>query len=526
MKSKYKSTRVCILTAGRGMRLGDLGKIINKSLLPYKGKAIIDHIIEKYDNQTEFVIALGYLGDQVKNYLKLAHPKLKVRYIVVPNWQGRGSGPGTSILACEEELQSPFFLYVCDGFWDSKINDYKNNVVDVGFSGSDLSDYCNFQARNGVVTKIFNKIKTPKSKDIFTFTGHAFIKNYKVFFKAIKNSKKLIEDESQLINGFYPMISKGILKINSSNWIDLGTLENYQKAIGESERYNFSKVDEFFYYTGKTIIKFFADPNTTRDRYERILQNPSVFPRKLKIQGQFYAYEYQEGKTFYEVGTPEMLSQFLSWAEKKLWLPKSIDDDSFRLLCQKFYHQKTLERILLYQNKFRNDDKISIINSKKIPSIDLIFKKINWDEIKTGIPCFFHGDLQFENFIVTKNSFVMIDWRQNFAGSIEVGDKYYDLAKLLGGIWLQYDLIKKGDFKVICSDNSVRFDFARRISFQEMELVLKDFVLKNNLNWKKVQTITGLIYLNMAPLHHEPFSRLLFFLGKHVLWSVYKNEDY
>ena len=43
----------------------------------------------------------------------------------------------------------------------------------------------------------------------------------------------------------------------------------------------------------------------------------------------------------------------------------------------------------------------------------------------------FHGDLHFENIIKTKSSYKLIDWRDSFSKSINYGDLYYDLAKLL-----------------------------------------------------------------------------------------------
>ena len=58
---------------------------------------------------------------------------------------------------------------------------------------------------------------------------------------------------------------------------------------------------------------------------------------------------------------------------------------------------------------------------------------------------------QFDNIIYDPQSkkFTLIDWRQDFAGKVEYGDRYYDFAKLLGGMILNYDLIKMAlmDFK-------------------------------------------------------------------------------
>ena len=48
----------------------------------------------------------------------------------------------------------------------------------------------------------------------------------------------------------------------------------------------------------------------------------------------------------------------------------------------------------------------------------------------------FPGDFHFENILYDQitDSFKFIDWRQNFAGDLFVGDRYYDFAKLLHGI--------------------------------------------------------------------------------------------
>ena len=35
----------------------------------------------------------------------------------------------------------------------------------------------------------------------------------------------------------------------------------------------------------------------------------------------------------------------------------------------------------------------------------------------------------------------------------------------------------------------------------------------------------GLIYLNMAPLHHDPFDHLLFFLGKNMIYKELQKNN-
>ena len=95
-----KVSTVCILTAGQGSRMGNLGQKLNKALHTIDGKAIISHIIDKFPKETEFVIGVGFLGEQVRQYLQIAHENNKIIFVDVDNFLGPGSGPGYSLLCC------------------------------------------------------------------------------------------------------------------------------------------------------------------------------------------------------------------------------------------------------------------------------------------------------------------------------------------------------------------------------------------------------------------------------------------
>ena len=72
---------VVISTAGEGLRLHKVNSEINKSLLPYKNKPIIHHIIEKIPTTFKIGILLGYKSQQVRDFLTLAYPKREFIYI-------------------------------------------------------------------------------------------------------------------------------------------------------------------------------------------------------------------------------------------------------------------------------------------------------------------------------------------------------------------------------------------------------------------------------------------------------------
>ena len=66
--------KVLITTSGIGSRLGELTDYTNKSLVRIGDKPAISLIIEKYPEDTEFVITLGHYGDYVKEFLRMVYP--------------------------------------------------------------------------------------------------------------------------------------------------------------------------------------------------------------------------------------------------------------------------------------------------------------------------------------------------------------------------------------------------------------------------------------------------------------------
>ena len=75
------------------------------------------------------------------------------------------------------------------------------------------------------------------------------------------------------------------------------------------------------------------------------------------------------------------------------------------------------------------------INGNIVPPISELLNLVDWDNLSSGIPTRFHGDLHFENILISETgNFSLLDWRQDFAGLQEYGDLYYDLAKLLHGM--------------------------------------------------------------------------------------------
>ena len=106
--------RVFIPTAGTGSRLGKMTKYLNKSLLCIANRPVLSHLIEKFPRDCEFIIALGFKGKLVKDFLELAYPDRKFFFVNVKPFVGIGSGLGQSLLCSKKYLQQPFVFLSCD----------------------------------------------------------------------------------------------------------------------------------------------------------------------------------------------------------------------------------------------------------------------------------------------------------------------------------------------------------------------------------------------------------------------------
>jgi NDP-sugar pyrophosphorylase family protein len=519
--------KICILTAGKGSRMNSIQKNINKALLPINGKPIISHIIESFSIEDEFVIGLGHLGKQVKDFLSSAYPKKVFHFVDIDNFDGYGSGPGYSLLCCKEKLQEPFHFLPCDMLFEHNFNDAPignwigTNVV----SSKESENFCNILIKNKEVVEI--KDKQSCSNEYSTFTGFLHIEDYTQFWKSLENDVTLINGEHQISNGLQGLLKTSGLFAVDMEWNDMGNLINYQNAKKNESNYNFEKSDEFIFFVNNKIIKFFADPRNVTNRVKRSKLKQNVFPTVQHDNENFFSYTLFEGETFYSCGTPELFKQLLQWLDNNLWIEKNVDKKILIKSCHEFYYEKSIKRLKSFQNLNPNYIFPKKINGVTVIPIPELFKKINWNMLYGGISSFIHGDLQFDNIIYNKksNKFILIDWRQDFAGEIEFGDLYYDIAKLYGGILLNYDYIKKGLFKVDQEGDEISIDFKVRDNSSEYIKILEKFIESNKMNKKIVLCLVGLIYINMAPLHHKPFNFLLIGLGTKILNDVISFQE-
>lgn len=519
---------VCILTAGKGTRMGKYSEIVNKSLLPLNNKAIITHIINFFGDKFKFIIALGYHGQQVKDYLLIAHPKINFTFINIKNYDGPKSGPGESLYACKKYLNKSFFFISCDTIIKGNI---KKSFFDKNFVGTskvskkELKNYCNFDVSGNVVSKIFNKkAPTNKSNKLLSFAGYSFIKNYKEFWTSYKKYSRL-NDNFEIFNGYIDIINKKRLFYSNVNWVDVGNYNLYEKIKLKNIKYDFSKNNEFIYFLNNKVIKFNSSVNKNKLKIKKYNFNKKVFPENSIQQNNFIYYDFINGKTFYKNKNKSNFQNLLFWLDKNLWLKPKSNKKQELLNAKNFYNIKTYQRYEMFITENRKVDNIKIINNLKVKKMKNYLDQINWKNIYDIYPSFIHGDLQFDNILFKKNQFKLIDWRESFGNSYLVGDIYYDLGKLLGGIYINYDLIKLFKMKYYEDKENIKFDVHTRRIMESYKFILEEFINLKKLDFKKVQIMVPIIYLNMSPLHNYPFNNLLFSYSKILFEKFFSDAN-
>ena len=157
------------------------------------------------------------------------------------------------------------------------------------------------------------------------------------------------------------------------------------------------------------------------------------------------------------------------------------------------------------------------VNGGDIHMLDEILENIPWEELFNGIPCFIHGDLNFGNILYNENEFCLIDCRPNFAGFVEFGDLYYDLAKLYAGLIINFQDIRDNNFEYIESNKTAKINLKKWELRDSLIKIFEDYIISKNLNLQRIRILSGITFLNMAPLHNSPFDKLLMAYGSKLI---------
>lgn len=519
---KYK---VLLLTSGVGSRLGNFTNYTNKSLVRVGDKPTISHIIDYYHEDAEFVVTLGYFGEQVKEYLELTYPDRKIKFVWVDNYNGPGSSLVYSLLQTKDYIDCPFIFHTCDTIIRSESIQIPDKNWVGGYKGTDSTQYATLGTMGGFVKEIY-----PKGQLRFDalYIGLSGIYNYKEFFINAQEIYNNDPNNSQLSDiEVLPALIKMGLKFEYKDfpsWLDIGNTDKLKKA-----REYFDCVDvldkdtESIYILDNKVIKFFYDKDIVSKRVKRAEVLEGLAPTITGYTDNFYMYDYVQGDLLSKVLNPQLMRLFLEWASDKLWLKAGSKDVSFYETCRKFYIDKTNKRLYTFFIENTVRDKEELINGDLVPKVFDMLNNIPEKLLCDAAPYNFHGDFISDNIIVSNNNFTLLDWRQDFGGELQRGDIYYDLAKFNHNLIFNHKIINDNNFSVIEKEDTITVDLLMSNNLYNCQKVLFNFLKEEGFSVSKVNIISSIIWLNMAPLHHHPLNIFLYYFGKVNLFRALKE---
>jgi glucose-1-phosphate thymidylyltransferase len=86
--------KIVIPMAGYGVRLRPHTWSRPKQLIRMADKTVLDHVLDTFNTipdpeNSEFIFIVGYLGNKIEEYMRQAHPDLKVRYVEQAEMRGQ-----------------------------------------------------------------------------------------------------------------------------------------------------------------------------------------------------------------------------------------------------------------------------------------------------------------------------------------------------------------------------------------------------------------------------------------------------
>jgi dTDP-glucose pyrophosphorylase len=489
---------------------------LHKALVPLGNRAVLTHVIDGFPADARFVVAVGHMADQIRAYLSLAHADRDITIVDVPNYMGPGSGPGCSVLACAEHLNEPFALTAAD-----TIVDGMPPLAGDSWMGAALVDdptaYLTLVTGSDDAVTGFHERTGPSP---LAFVGVAWIAQPEVFLDAARSAATA--GELQVTPGFAGLLEAGApVRAAPCDWIDTGTTETYQAARRRfaEEPHGGRMALDVTYLLADRVVKWFRDPAGADVRVERARDLGDAGPALISAPSGWLAYERVPGDTLRDRLDPGGVAALLDWTAATLWDDRAGGAD-FDAAVRRFYGDKTLGRLEIYLAERGEAEPPSglVINGVPTPTVEEALARELDGLVAAALPSGFHGDLHEGNVIAGPSGYRLIDWRDDFGGLRDRGDRLYDLAKLLHTLELPESVMTAGTFStredadggLVVTHPDTEQRRAARAAFWA-------WCDRHGVDGRALGVVDAIIFVNMAPLYDRALGDHLYRLGRWLL---------
>jgi glucose-1-phosphate thymidylyltransferase len=240
--------KIIIPMAGIGKRLVPLTHHRPKPLIRLADKRLLDHVLNTFHElektyTLEYIFIIGYLGEQIKEYMKDAHPDKNVKYFV----QEQLMGQSHAVLLAKDAISGPILLTYCDTINKTDFSFLPLETMDGVASVQEVDDPRRFGVAvvgpDNLLTKLVEKPKTMEHKS--ALTGLYYFSDGKELIKAIEIQIRRgtsLNNEYYLADAINILVEYG-MRIRTEKvlqWLDAGTPE----AIIETNAYLVQNLSE------------------------------------------------------------------------------------------------------------------------------------------------------------------------------------------------------------------------------------------------------------------------------------------
>ena len=225
--------KIIIPMAGIGKRFLPLTNQRPKPLVRLAEKRLLDHVLDifKVLERTytlEYIFIIGYLGGQIQDHMKKAHPEKNVIYYE----QKQLMGQSHAVYLAKDAISGPVLLTYCDTITKTDFSFLASNMRDGAVLVHEVDD----PRRHGVavigpdssIKKLVEKPKTMEHK--LALTGLCYFPEGKTVIKAIETQLERdtsLNDEYYLADAINILLQGGtqIRAEKALEWLDAGTPE-------------------------------------------------------------------------------------------------------------------------------------------------------------------------------------------------------------------------------------------------------------------------------------------------------------
>jgi hypothetical protein len=475
-----------------------------------------------YPKDTKFIIGLGYKAELVKQVAKFIALEngQEVEFFRTNSWERNNTGLSQTVLDARNLLTENFVFHAVDSLIPSQtceelLQCSQNTIVlcEPNTPGTyRLLDGNNWFRR-----------EVSAGEGLRVYTGVALITDTSTFWSRLTKLGEKQPEAGEVLG--IENTEVGLIHLKKGEWLDCGTLEGLSLA-----RRSFKGPDivlernnEAIWHINSTMYKFHEDANFIDDRVQRAKALQPYVPPVKRFSENIYMYERATGTTLSK-SEPATFQDFLSYC-LEFWFKDLVDlsfeSDNFL----EFYREKTAKRIQQYL-EIDSDYSPESINGKAVLPIAELFEKIPWDVLSNITPVRAHGDLHPDNVIYdTKTSrFTLLDWRQAIGSSKGIiGDLYYELGKIRHGLLVDHEVVAENQFDIKKNGTAYEHSILLTEKKKAWDLEFLEFLSINNFDIGRTNLMTGLIYLNIAALHHEKYNIYLFTLGHGMVNEALKS---